>query len=176
MPRVLARLVVARPLDVPDDPTRDVAAVLHERVDRWLETAPGLLHDPTPSAAASLLLADRALASADGTDPVVETLAQIDALIARRISALTDSAITTRPSWLRPLDGDLNGDPDSTDQRERIAVVAAYRDLTGTDSPSPLGPERTIDRVGGRRRRIAGHAASTAERTTVRQDERSPSL
>jgi conjugative relaxase-like TrwC/TraI family protein len=176
MPRVLAGLVAARPLDAPDDPTRDVAAVLHERVDRWLEIAPEPPQSAPPSAAASLLLADRAYASADESDPVVDTLAQIDALIAQRIDALTDSATATRPSWLRPLEGDPSTGAGSTGQRERIAVVVAYRDLTGTDSPSPLGPDRTTDRIGGRRRRIAGHAASTAERTTVRQDERSPSL
>ena len=176
MPRVLARLVAGRPLDAPDDPTRDVAAVLHERVDRWLETAPELRQSTRPSAAASLLLADRASASADGADPIVDTLAQIDALIAQRIDALTDSATATRPSWLTPLDGDPSTGADSTGQRERIAVVAAYRDLTGTDSPSPLGADRSTDRIGGRRRRIAGHAASAAQRATVRQDERSPSL
>jgi hypothetical protein len=176
MPRVLARLVAGRLLDAPDDPTRDVAAVLHARVDHWLETAPELLQSTRPSAASSLLFADRALASDDGTDPLVDTLAQIDALIARRISALTDGAIATRPSWVRPLDGDLHGGPDSSDQRERIAVVAAYRDLTGTDSPSPLGPNRSTDRIGSRRRRIADHAASAAQRATDRQDEKSPSL
>lgn len=90
-----------------------------------------------------------------------------------RIERLTDNALATRPNWLRPLDGGVCGDLESTGQRERVAVVAAYRDLTGTDSASLLGPDRATDQVGRRRRRIADHAAAQALSTAHRHDQRS---
>lgn len=176
MTTVLHKLVISRTLDTPDDPCRDLAAVLHARVARWLETAPEVPHHEPPSPAASLLLADRIQGGLAATDSLAGTLAQIDELIADRIRELTESAVATRPQWLpRPDDDAFRCDPKSTDQRQHIAVVAAYRDLTGTDSSSPLGPDRSLDRLSSRRRRIAAHAASVAQRGLAGDDERSPS-
>lgn len=105
MPRIRGGLITARPLDAPDDPTRDVTAVLHERVDRWLETAPELPQETQRSTAASLLLADRASASTNGSDPVVDTLAQVDAVRQRSRNApvLTVGTTTANASMLAAL-------------------------------------------------------------------------
>lgn len=45
MDRVLAVLVRDRPVDSPDDPVQDLAAVLDARVTAWLDTAPPHLRD-----------------------------------------------------------------------------------------------------------------------------------
>lgn len=141
MPRVLARLIAARPLNAPDDPTRDVAAVLHERVDRWLETAPERLHDAPPPPAASLGLADRTLLDTDERDPIQEAVAEIDALIAKRIEALLetsqDLADTRSPSQLH-----LDRSADDIGRRRRqTAGYAATRpeEVTHDDEERSLG-------------------------------------
>lgn len=171
MPRVLAQLVHARPLDDPDDPARDVAAVLHQRVDHWLEAAPSL-HTPGP--APLHVITGVPLTQTDAADPTLDSIARIDALIAQRVDALTDAAIATRPTWLRPLDGELSGPEDQAAWREHVAVLTAYRDLTGTDSPIPLGAEPGGDDKGRRRRRTAWHAATQAHHLTHPHRDRSP--
>jgi len=162
--RVLARLVTGRPLDRVDDPAQDVAAVLHERVDRWLQTAPNLSSAQRSPATGLGLSTGDTWVQKDPCDPTLAALAQVEALIAQRIQALAGTALASRPAWLQP----LRGNPLHPDQhgawRDHVAVVAAYRDLTGTDPASTLGPDRSPDDLARRRRRTAGHAALQAHR------------
>ena len=171
MPRILACLVHARPLDDPDDPARDLAALLHERVERWLEDTPNL---DTTGPAPLHVITGLPLAQTDGADPTLHSLARIDALIAQRVHTLTDAAISTRPTWLRPLDGELIGPEDQAAWRQHVAVLTAYRDLTGADSPAPLGTDPGGDDNGRRRRRTAWHAATQALRLSHPDHDRSP--
>ncbi|MFZ5871542.1 MAG: ATP-dependent DNA helicase, partial [Actinomycetota bacterium] len=173
MPKVLARLVGARPLDGAHDPARDVAAVLHERVDRWLETAPDLSRAER-SPASRLGLATGGAWDAD--DPTRAALAQVEELITERIGTLTEIALGTRPTWLQPFTGGYVHPDEHETWHGHVAVVAAYRDLTGTDAASVLGPDRSTDDVERRRRRAAGHAAVQAHRLSQLDRERCVNL
>jgi len=105
MPKVLARLVASRPLDAGDDPAHDVAAVLHERVDRWLQTAPNLSPATrSPAGRLGLSTGDTSVRT-DSRDPTLAALGQVEALIAQRIEALAGAALASRPAWLQPLSG-----------------------------------------------------------------------
>jgi hypothetical protein len=172
MPQVLTRLVVSRPLDGTDDPARDVAAVLHERVDRWLETAPDLsAAEGFPASRLGLSTGDTSV-GIDSRDPTVAALAQVETLITERIRVLTDTALASRPAWLRPLSGNPVHPDEHSAWRGHVAVVAAYRDLTGTDAASPLGPDRSTDHLERRRRRTARHASLQAHRISQPDPER----
>jgi len=176
MPKVLARLVAGRPLDGGDDPAQDVAAVLHERVDRWLETAPNPSPaERSPAGRLGLSTGDTSVGT-DSRDPTLAALAQVEALIAERIEALAGTALASRPAWLQPLSGNPLHPDEHSAWRDHVAVVAAYRDLTGTDAASTLGPDRSPDDLERRRRRIAAHAAFQAHRITQPGRERCVNL
>lgn len=87
MPNVLRQLVAGRPLDGAQDPAQDVAAVLHERVDRWLDTAPDLSFTERSPARRLGLSTSGTMAPTDPADTTLAALARVDALIAQRIEA-----------------------------------------------------------------------------------------
>jgi hypothetical protein len=176
MPRILRSLAAGRSLDDADD----LAAVLHDRVTRWLDDNP----DPptydnddrpgTPDGWALAALLGAGHVNSD--DPTHPTLAAIDALIRSRIQALTLDATETRPEWTRPLGDEPPSEANRQRWRHCVAMVCAHRDLTGvtgvTDH-STVGTDPSPDDTDRRRRRIASHAAATARRLANPEQNRS---
>ena len=109
----------------------------------------------------------------DPNDPSHPTLAEIDALIRSRVQALTLDATQTRPEWTRPLGDEPRGGADRERWRQCVAMVCAYRDLTGITDHSTLGADPSRDDTDRRRRRIASHAATTAHRLGQPEQDRS---
>ncbi|MCZ3390035.1 MAG: relaxase domain-containing protein [Actinomycetia bacterium] len=163
MPRVLAQLTVARSLDNPDDPVHDLAAVLHERVTRWLESdAPPVEEARVWGATSTLRPSILATSSADPDDPAFDTIGEIDVLMRSRVEAITLDAIQTRPAWTRPLGEQPDTEPASRQWREAVTVVASYRDVNQITSVAPLGVDRGGDETYRQQRRIAQRASTTA--------------
>ena len=92
MPTVLAGLIADRPIDG-TTPPHDVAAVLHHRVQEWLHTQ---VEDPTTIAITP--------GTTGAPDDVAGLLAQVDALIAARLDALTGPVADSAPDGLVFLD------------------------------------------------------------------------
>jgi conjugative relaxase-like TrwC/TraI family protein len=144
MAQILAGLITDRPLDGAE-PARDLAAVLHHRVNDWLRTQ---VEDPT-----TIRLTPT---GADATGEVADLIAQVDQLIADRIDALTDHALTTDSAWLT----DLGPAPTDTAARSawraQIAAHVAREDFTGAanagltpgawTAPPVPEPERSLGR------------------------------
>lgn len=142
MPQVLTALIRERPLPDPT-PETDLAAVLCARVNAWLRTQ---VDDPTTIRPQPDLT--------DAADGVVDLLAQVDALIADRVHALTDHAVATEPAWLTDL-GPVPTDPTELSQwRRQVAARIAYEDFARgpvstyrppptSTSPEPASPNQT---------------------------------
>ncbi len=160
MPRVLNNLVARRPLDDPDDPARDIAAVLHARVTAWLEDT-AIPHDAALSDGVEALIGAHRTDAL--TDPRVRTaLREADALIQARIDDLLERPDNRWTDTLGP-------PPDNPRQREQwnrhARTVAAHRDLTGFAVPrSTDSRDQDADR---RRRLLAQQAAAAAQRLTA---------
>ncbi|QTE30063.1 MobF family relaxase [Pengzhenrongella sicca] len=129
MEAVLARLIATRLVDDQDNAAHDIAAVLHDSVTRWLDAqdegrSHELVHAPRPE-------------RVDVTDPAAATIAEIDDLIAGRISNLTAAAISTRPDWMRPL-GDQPDPGQDRNARERtLDALVSFREVNHiTDEPT----------------------------------------
>jgi conjugative relaxase-like TrwC/TraI family protein len=137
MPQILAGLIADRPLDG-IEPVHDFAAVLHHRVNDWLRTQ---VEDPTTIRVTP--------GPADATGEVADLLVQVDQLIADRVEALTDRAITTEPAWLTALGPAPSDTAARSAWRAQIAARVAREDYTGpatTDVthvawPAAPGPE-----------------------------------
>jgi hypothetical protein len=154
---VLPRLIAARGLDG----AGDLAAVLHERTDRWAARA-----RPQPQRAAGLIagLIPRATGI---TDPdLAQALAERDQAMQTRAAGLAGEALARGEAWITRL-GPPPAGPAARDRWVAAAtVVAAYRDLHGIGAdPRPLGDPaaaRTTEAVTHRDR-----AAAAARRATV---------
>ncbi|MGV8966664.1 MAG: MobF family relaxase [Cellulomonas sp.] len=130
MADVLARLIASRPVDDPANPAHDVAAVLHERVTRWLTTQDegrhndNTSHDVTPE-------------PLDHTDPAARAITELNELITGRITNLTELAISARPAWLQPLGDEPELGPARQDWERQISALVAHRDLNHLDQFDP---------------------------------------
>lgn len=164
MSRILARLVVARPLDDPTDPARDLAAVLHERVTSWLDSDAALRSQTDGSGHPALadLGSESEAITIDRDDPVAGAIGELDSLIRARVQAITAEALETRPAWMRPFGDGPGFDSDQTRWRQAVALVASYRDVHQITSVAPLGADPGGDETARHRRRLAASAASTA--------------
>jgi hypothetical protein len=162
MTRVLGWLVTSRPLADPDDPSRDPAAVLHERVTAWLTThADDSGRDAPSSPRADPLVPP--VGEIEPDDPANDAIREIDALIRARIEALTIDAVHGKPPWLRPICPEPQHAADRARWREAVATIAAYRDLHSITETAPLGRDHpSRDDADRRRRRHAAHAAHAA--------------
>jgi hypothetical protein len=125
------------------DDSDDPAAALYHRVERWLATAPDLTDGPRKPAH-TLAIADRVGPVGDPLDGALES---VDVLIDARIDHLKDD-LQAGPVWL----GSRHA-MGSSDDRARLAVVAAHRDLL-----DPGQDERTTSRTSKRRDRQAALA------------------
>ncbi len=131
MTSVLRDLIDSRPLDSAEDPARDIAAVLHARVDAWLHTK---VADP------------RAIVDvgeyADMSPGAAMTLAQVDELIAARLDALAEHAIRTEPAWMRRLGPEPDDDAARAAWRTQVTAIAARHDYIEGPTPMPTPEPR----------------------------------
>ena len=165
MPRVLRSLAAGRPLEGTDD----LAAVLHERVSRWLDDNPDSRShigefDRTCPPEDHALTALLGAAHADPDDPIHHTLAEIDTHIRSRIQTITLEAANTRPHWAPPFGAEPQDDADNRRWRQNVALICAYRDLTGTTDHVNLAATPDLDDTARRRRRLVTQATATAHR------------
>ena len=133
MDDVLAELIWSRPLSAPDEPARDIASLLYHRVTRWLNTQ---VEEP----AAITTRLDVANLSPGPR----ETLRQVDELIAARIDALTDHAITASPEWVRDLGPEPEDDHARQAWRRRVAAAVAHEDFTNGPTVLPTPPRSAV--------------------------------
>ena len=132
------RLVAGRSLADADD----VAAVLHHRVDRWTNAAPGR------RSATDNLIAGLIPRAQEVSDPELATaLAERDRAMEDRAGTLALQAVAARRPWLRGL-GDPPTDPARRQRWLReISTVAAYRDRWHVTSQRPIGTETDVTSV-----------------------------
>jgi conjugative relaxase-like TrwC/TraI family protein len=173
MTRVLASLVRARPLDNPTDPVEDIAAVLHERVTRWLDSdaalsaeADGIGHQGDSTV--GIVPGATAIAP---DDPASAALGELDSLIRARLKAITSEAVQTRPEWMRPLGEHPARQSENALWLDSVALVASYRDLNQIRSTAPFGVDPDRDQREQQHRRIAAHTGTTVHRVAVSTNE-----
>ncbi|HEY3544554.1 MAG TPA: MobF family relaxase [Propionicimonas sp.] len=133
MDDVLAELIWSRTLSEPYEPARDLASLLYHRVTVWLNT---LVEEP----AAITTHPDLASLSPGAR----ETLRQVDELIAARIDALTDHAITASPAWVTELGPEPDDDHARQAWRHRIAAVVAHEDFANGPTVLPSPPRSAV--------------------------------
>jgi hypothetical protein len=141
----LPRLVRGRTLEDADD----VAAVLHGRVQRWLQSS------GSPRAKAGNLIAGLVPRATNISDPDMDrALRERDEAMQRRARTLAEQAISAGQPWTRP----FRPPPSHSGRHEAwlraLSTVAAYRDRWNiTQDPHALGREPTsLEQLGQRRR------------------------
>ena len=135
----LPRLVAGRSLA----DAEDIAAVLHDRVDRWTAAAGGR-RQRSGNMIAGLIPRAQGV-----TDPELATaLAERDRAMEDRARALAAQAVEAGRPWL----GGLGSPPSEPARRERwlreVSTVAAYRDRWHVTSGSPLGAQGDVASIG----------------------------
>jgi conjugative relaxase-like TrwC/TraI family protein len=166
---VLGACVAERPLDA-GDAARDLAAVLHWRVERWhRNTAPTRHFDR--QLAGGLLTP----APTEYMDPQTgPTLRELEELIQQRVNALTEAALARPPRWLLRLGPPPPGDDDRAAWRRHLQTILAFRDLYPPE-PSPA-PSVIADDTQLRAEALARHASramNTLVPTTPHQPQAS---
>jgi hypothetical protein len=155
----LPQLVSARPLTGAED----IAAVLHWRVDAWVNKAASR-HQPAPHLIVGLIPRAQAVEDPD----VRQALEERTAAMENRATALLQDAIQAQADWLRRL-GSFPADKRLRAQWLRQArVVAAYRDRWSIHSSQPLGGSaQSIDQIAHQRHAAAAviRARAIANRT-----------
>ena len=163
---VVPRLVSARGMNDADD----VAAVLHGRLDRYVEAA------GSKRQAASDLIAGLVPRAKGVTDPDMgRALQERDEAMERRAAALAEQAVDRNPPWVRR----LGSPPDDSAVRavwtHQVRVIAAYRErwnLTGAAPVDEQDQASSIEQIGHQKRaRAAAERALTISRQ-VRQQPR----
>lgn len=134
--RAFPTLVAVRSLEEADDP----AAVLHGRVERWVQSA-GPTRRVSPNLIAGLIPRAAGVSDPD----MVRALSDRDEAMQRRSRELAEHAIEQGKAWVRRL-GKPPSDPPARQQWvEAISTVAAYRDRWNLGSDvRPLGSERPV--------------------------------
>jgi conjugative relaxase-like TrwC/TraI family protein len=165
---VVPRLVAARGLDDADD----VAAVLHGRLDRYIETA-GSKRQTTLDLIAGLVPRARGV-----TDPdMARALRERDEAMERRSAALADQAVERNPLWVRR----LGTPPDDLAARaawlHHVRVVAAYRERWNLTGAAPVDDREhagTIEQIGHQERAKAAAGRALAISRQVKQEQQHP--
>jgi hypothetical protein len=160
MPRILRGLLAQRPLDHPDDPVRDLAAVLHARVTDWLQ------HTETTQAASRRgidALIGHHRRHAPGEPGLHRAVRDVDALVDARLDDLIQRPDTTWADTLGPPPDDPAG---RAAWREHVRTLAAHRDLTLANGRS----RDPRDQAQERRSRLLAQQASAAARTLTGPD------
>ncbi|HWG74724.1 MAG TPA: hypothetical protein VG184_11795 [Acidimicrobiales bacterium] len=166
------KLVVGRPLDDAEDP----AAVLHERVDRWVSAA------GSRRQAASNLIAGLIPRAGGIADPdMARALSDRDQAMERRAREMAGHAVEHAQVWASRL-GTPPSDPAAGETwMQAVSTVAAYRDRWGIGNDHrPLGPERavkTIEAIGHRKRAQAAAERALGEwKQNVPKESRTANL
>ncbi len=146
----LPHLVSGRSLGGADD----VAAVLHDRVERWTEAAAGR-RQRWDNLIAGLIPRAKGI-----TDPELATaLAERDLAMQERARTLAAQAIEANRPWVTGL-GSPPRDPASRERWLReVSVVAAYRDRWHLTSERPLGTENDATSIEQQTQRKRAQAA-----------------
>ena len=154
LPSVIPKLVGERELDTAED----VAAVLHERVERWLASC-----DAKPRRQG--LIAGLHPIAQQVTDPDLRhALDDRAELLEHRATTLAEQALAAHADWVRRL-GAAPSDPARRAIYLRcLATVAAYRDQWSITGPDPLGPACDQPSARAEDRARAQHAAIAARR------------
>jgi conjugative relaxase-like TrwC/TraI family protein len=163
----LPRLVRGRTFEDADD----VAAILHGRVQRWLQSA------RTRGTRADNLIAGLVPRATNISDlDMAWALRERDQAMERRARTLAEQAISTGQPWTQR----LGAPPDHPAQNElwlrALSTVAAYRDRWNlTQNPRALGPEATsTEQLSHRRRARAALERARAISTSVHHPRTRP--
>lgn len=152
--RALPELVGGRPLADADD----IAAVLHWRVDAWMEKTTSR-HEPSSQLIVGLIPRARGVEDADMRRALAE---RADAM-ENRATMLLQDAIETHAGWLRRLGAPPDDAPLRAQWLRQARVVAAYRDRWDIGSPHPLGDSPpSIEQAAHSRRAAAAFARARA--------------
>lgn len=132
----------------------DVAAVLHNRVDRWLDLS------PNRRATASDLVAGLFPRARGTTDTDMERgLLEREHAIESRAESLAVTAVQGRQPWIRKFGRPPKDPAGRADWLTAIATVAAYRERwTIQSDPRPLGSPKnvtTMEQYGQHKRALA---------------------
>jgi conjugative relaxase-like TrwC/TraI family protein len=151
----------------------DVAAVLHHRVEKWLDLS-SMRSTVAPDLVAGLFPRVRGITDADMQEGLVE---RENAIEGRAVN-LAVQAIQEHEPWTRKL-GRLPRDPASRSEwLEAVATVAAYRERWGVQSdPRPLGSPKnvtTIERHGQHKRALVAVQRAAALARDPRSDVTDP--
>jgi hypothetical protein len=138
------------------DDAEDMAAVLHERVDRWMSTA-------GESGAGLERISGLFPKAPMVPDPdMARALEDREALIERRAGEVASEAMRREEAWIRQ----LGAPPDDPNRRERWATcaetVAAYRERWGIAGQYPLGASEATSLEQEGQRRLAQRAVDEA--------------
>ena len=145
----LPKLIASRPLE----DAEDLAAVLHSRVDTWVERAASR-RQPATNLIAGLIPRAKGVQDED----LARALREREEAIERRATALLERAIADRAGWLRRLGRPPQDEPLRTLWLREARVVAAYRDRWDVHTPEAVDQRasaRTIEQVGHQKRAAA---------------------
>lgn len=148
----------------------DLASVLHQRVDRWVEHAGTQRRQPAGDLIAGLIPRAKQV-----TDPdMARALTERDQAIEARAVQLAEQAVQTGAGWVRRL-GQPPTDPSlRAAWMHQVRVVAAYRDRWNHTGPTPIDRQdqtATIEQIGHQKRAAA---AARQALTISRQDRTRP--
>jgi hypothetical protein len=149
--RTVPGLVAARPLDDAEDP----AAVLRDRVDRWVQVG-GSSHRASTNLIAGLI--PRAVRLMD--PDMVRGLEERDEAMQRRARVLAEQAIERNQTWVCRL-GIPPSDPLARKHwLDAVTTVVAYRERWSIDDEQlPLGPKGPTQTIEGINQRNLAQAA-----------------
>jgi conjugative relaxase-like TrwC/TraI family protein len=148
--RFFPQLVTGRELDTADD----IAAALHDRLDRWVTASASPRAGATKFAAGIIPLAQHV-----SDEDMARALAEREAALNARARQLAEAAIGRDAAWVRALG------PPPTDPARReawvteVATIAAYRERWSVHSSDPVDAQsRGVERIGHEKRATAAAA------------------
>ena len=132
----LPLLVASRSLE----DAEDIAAVLHHRVDRWINTNSRRRREPRDARIAGIVARARGVTDPDLARALDERVEAIE----HRARELADAAIAasapwTRAPWTRALGPMPTDDARRASWLDAVTIVAAYRDRWDVRTEDPLG-------------------------------------
>jgi len=166
---MLRACIAERPIDA-GDAARDLAAVLHWRVERWHRNTPPTRHHDKQLAGGLLTPAPP-----DYLDPQTgPTLRELEDLIQHRVNALTEAALARPAGLLRRFGPPPHNEADYAVWRGHLHTIIAYRDLYPPEQST--APSVIADDTQLRAEALARHAARRMTRlayTTPHQPQAS---
>jgi conjugative relaxase-like TrwC/TraI family protein len=134
-----ARAAISQLATLPIGPEQDPAAVLRARIQRW-ERATGGRWAPRQDLVAGLV--PRATGVDDGE--LAKAINEREEAIARRAHDLAEHAVRAGAPWAKPFGAPPTSPAVANAWRDRLAVIAAYRDRWQVTSPGILGDDAGV--------------------------------